>query len=450
MSKSNAIDTVLANEDPFTGRTQELKQIIRIPTLVGLLVVFGFVGSFILWGMLMPLAAGAIAPGIISPEGNKRTVQHLEGGIIAKLPVQDGDRVEAQQELIVLESVQARSKYEQLNKQYITLTAMKLRLEAEKENAPILIFPDELLTLDEAAASIMDAQSKLFNARQASREAKQDVLYQRIQQFQEQINGLKSQRISISEQLAIINDELDGKQQLADKGLVRKPDLLRLKRQKSDLSGQSGQYSAQISQAEVRIGETHMQRIAMEAERDDEIAKELAKVSTELSDLQEQLRASEDILNRTILRAPVSGVITNIRFATIGGVIRPGEAILDIVPSEERLLIDARVSPTDIDVVHHGLMAQINLPAFSSSMPPRLSGKVISVAADSIVDEKTGQSYYPARIEVDAQELLTLEDEITLIPGMAADVLIVTEHRTLLEYLFEPLIKVLRKSFREV
>jgi HlyD family secretion protein len=450
---ADALFETLRSPDPKRAERSnrlDLAELNRWPTIAGMIVVFGFVGGFVLWGSLMPLAAGAVAKGVISPDGSKRVVQHLEGGIIAKLHVRDGDAVEARQELLVLENVQPRARHEMLVKQHAALDATRIRLEAEKDNLPVLVFPPVPAFPDTSILTARDGQEKLFRARQETHKAKEDVLRQRVQQLEKEIIGLRSQLVSVSEQLVIIDDELADKNMLTEKGLLRKPELLLLRRQKSDLVGRRGNYAAQIARAEVQIGETMMQLLALSAERTNTIATDLAKVRNDLASLDEQLRASDDILSRTVLVAPVSGVVVNLRFATVGGVVKPGEPILDVVPSEERLLIDARIAPTDIDVVHKGLKAEINLTAFPSRTTPRLQGELISVAADRTVDERTGQPYYAARVEVDPAQLDTLQPRLELVPGMPADVLIVTEQRTMIEYLFEPLLEVVRKSFREV
>lgn len=427
---------------------RELAHINRVPTMAGKLIVFGFLGSFALWGSVMPLAGGAVAKGTISPDGSRRTVQHREGGIIANLLVQDGDKVTAGQELVLLEDVELRARRDMQRWQHLTLAATRLRLEAEKANASTLVFPGELGQGIAGADSVLTSQEKLFNARITQHRAQHDVLQQRVYQLEKQINGFEKQLASTTRQLEFIEDELRDKRKLLEKGLMRKPEYLRLERSKADLLGRSGEYSAQIARAYVQISETRMQLLSLDADRINAIAAELAKINTEISTVEEQLRASEDALHRTSVTAPVTGTVANLHFKTLGGVIKAAEPILDIVPSEEQLIIEARLSPTDVDVVHKGLKAEVSLTAFPSRTTPRLSGELVFVAADSTLDAR-GQPYYAARVKVNPQQLADIRPRIELVPGMPADVLIITEERTMVEYLFDPMIEILRKSFRE-
>ena len=217
----------------------------------------------------------------------------------------------------------------------------------------------------------------------------------------------------------------------------------------ADLTGQKGEHIASIAQAQEKIGETKLQLLTLDAERADSIATELDKVSMELAAVQQQLQATGDVLNRTVIAAPVGGTVVNLRFKTVGGVVKPGDEIMGIVPTNDKLLIDARVSPVDIDVVRNGLIAKVLLSAFSGRDAPRINGIVRSVSADRLTDENTHQPYYLARVEVDRKQLASLGPRIELVPGMPAEVLIVTGERTMMDYLLEPFMKALKRSFRE-
>jgi HlyD family secretion protein len=426
-----------------------LNEVVRGPLRTGVILISVFVGGFGLWAGLVPLAGGAIAPGIISPDGSRRTVQHLEGGIIRKLHVRDGDVVERGQPLLELESVQPKANYDVLLKQQRSLRITRARLDAERLGEESVEFPNDLLTLGAETLTIIAAQRELFRARRASHEAKNRILRQRASQLREQIKGFEAQVESAGRQIQLVSEEVVGKRELANKGHLPKPELLRVLRMEAELEGRLGQYQAAISEAQQQIGEAELQLVANQTARDDQVATQLDQVQAELNAIEEKLLASKDVLNRTVVAAPVNGIIVNLKFKTESGVIQPGVPIMDIVPAEDRLLIDARISPMDIDVVRAGLKAQVQLSAISARSAPRIEGFVRSVSADRIVDEKTMQAFFLARIEVSREELDRVGTRIELVPGMPADVLIVTGERTMANYLLRPFLDAIWRTLRE-
>ena len=425
---------------------------IRWQLISGIFVVIFIVAAFGGWASTALLAGGAVAPGIISPDGSRRTIQHLEGGIIAEIKVRDGDFVEFGRPLVTLEDTQARASYEVLLRQYQTLTAIRARLTSEQLSREMIVFPDDLLAArrDPEVGNMLDVQQHLLVTRREAIAARQRILEQRIRQIQEKIAGSKAQVSSAKKRLGYVKEELEGKEFLLKKGYLPKPEVLKVRRASAEIEGDLGAYLASIAESKQRIGETRLELAALTAERADEIAAELDSTGRELATVKEQLAASEDTLNRTTITAPVSGTIVNLRFKTLGGVILQGDPILDIVPANDDLLIDARVSPTDIDVVYAGLPAQVHLSAYSQRVMPRIEGTVRSVSADSISDEQTGNPYYLARVEVNREKLSDLAADVELVPGMPAEVLIVTSERTLFGYLLQPFRDLLRRSLREV
>lgn len=437
---------------PAPADAETLGAALRKPGWIGFCLIVVFLGGFLLWGLTAPLAGGAVASGVISPDGSRRTIQHLEGGIIAGLQVRDGDKVEAGQPLVVLESIQAESALNAQLNQYYTLLAMQARLRAELADLPDIRFPAELTGAQahRDLSSIVQGQRVMFESRRVSMQRRREILRQRIEQSQEQIKALEAQAASALVQLGLISEELEGKKMLLRKDLIRKPEVLALERAQAEIEGRRGEYLGMIARAQQQIGETQVQLLSLVAEKADQVSEQLDKVRVELAGVMERLQSSRDILARTVVLAPVSGTIVGLRFKTLGGVIRPGEAILDIVPDGEALLIEARVSPVDIDVVHEGLPAQIHLTAFSKRALPRMDGVVKSVSADRLVDQATGQAYFLARVEVDRAEMDRLKNVVALLPGMPAEVLIVTQERTFVDYLLEPFRDAMRRSFREV
>lgn len=426
-----------------------LARSVKSPRRLGLLIICVFVVGFGAWAALVPLAGGAVASGVISPDGSKKTVQHLEGGIIRKLHVRDGDVVKAGQPLLLLETVQPRAAHDMLLTQRRTLHITRARLDAEKANRDELVFPPELLSKQPEVQAILQGQRDVFHTRRTSHLARKRVLKQRIEQLKEQIKGFQAQVASTSRQLALIAEEVKGKEELERKGYLPRPELWRMERMEAEIHGKRGEYIAAISRAEQQIGEAEIQLLTLDADRADQIANQLDQIRNELATVEERLLASEDILNRTVVAAPVSGTVVNLKFKTESGVVQRGEPILDIVPSDDVLLIDARVSPIDIDVVHVGLSAQVQLLAFSSRSTPRVKGVVRSVSADRLVDEHTRQPYYLARVEVDREELKRIAPQVELVSGMPADVLIVTGEQTMVQYLFRPFLDALWRSLRE-
>jgi len=419
------------------------------PVRLGFALILGFFGLLLGWGCFVPLASGAMAPGIINPDGSKRAVQHWEGGIISELLVRDGDIVTAGQTLAVLESVQERTTHESLLEQKWTLLAKQSRLDVERDDLPTLIWPTELQSQEPRLLSIVRAQEQLFEARRASRVIRKNVLQQKIEQLTEQISGIDAQIQSATRQIGFVDEELQAKSMLVEKGLVAKPEALRLRRLEAEIGGRRGELMAQAAVARQQIGEAQMRLIGDDADRTDQIANETEKVHSELMLVLEKLRASEDVLRRSVLTAPVSGSVINMKFRTIGGVVQKGETFLEIVPSDDALVIDARVTPLDVKSVRKGLPAMVRLSAYSSRDTPRVSGFVESVSADRMFDQNTKEPYYLARVSVDRQMLRRVAPKVSLIPGMPADVLITTDQKTLIDYLFRPFLEAFAKSFHE-
>jgi len=419
--------------------------------LVGAAFIFIFVVVGLGWGGLAPITGAAIANGVVSPDGMRRTVQHLEGGIIRQILVTSGTEVEAGDPLIVMEETQALAAHERILSQQRTYGAMEARLEAEQRSAETLEFPNWLANLsnDPAVQEVLQTQRTLFETRGAAQESRASILQQRVAQLDEEIIGMDAQTTSQNRQLELIASELEDVQQLVDQGLERRTRLLALQRQEADIDGNRGANLAAISRARQAIGEAQLQIINLEVERLDAIANELNQVRFEQASIEQDLMRTQDILARTSITAPISGIVVQSRFFTTGGVIRPGEPILDIVPQEEELLIDAQISPVDIDNVEVGMTAQVILSAYSQRRLPRIEGRVRSISADRLVDEATGMPYFLARVEVDPAQLAALEGRVTLSAGMPAEVFIVTGERTAIEYLLEPFFQSFRRAFRE-
>lgn len=407
-------------------------------------LALGF-GGFGAWAARAPLAGAAIAPGVIAVDGSRKTVQHLEGGIIAELPVREGDRVAAGQVLVRLDDLEARALHGLLEGEYVALRAQEARLEAERDGKEPVVFPAEL---DRAPAEILAGQRRIFESGREALSGRIDVLGRRIAQLEAQIAALEAQRAAGRNQLALIAEEVGGVRTLVEKGLERRPRLLALERHAAALNGQQGDYANRIAQAREAIAETELGILNARRERVEKAAVELREVQVRRAEVQERLATAAVALGRRDVVAPRAGVVLNLRYHTLGGVVPPGGEILDLVPEDDPLVVEARISPTDIDTVHSGQQARVALSAYKSRTTPYLDGRVLRVSADALVDERTGQRFFRAEIEVDADQVAAL-DAVRLMPGMPVETFIETGERTLLDYLVQPFTDSFRRAFRE-
>lgn len=438
MSPSGPIDAELTPDD-----------VTRRPILIGgwaFIILFGVIG---LWAALAPLASAAIAPGKVILSGNMKLIQHLEGGVVDEILVREGQTVRAGQPLIRLNETAARARLDLFRKQYLAAKATEARLIAERDGLDKIDLPKELRE-DKDDATVQEmviSQQRLFESRRLSMEGQTKVLEQKKAQYDDEIVGLKSQIASASEQINLLEEEIRAVKKLLAQGNAQKPRLLALQRQQAELKGNRGDYQARISRAQQAIGEADIQIINLKNEFDNKVAQEMRETVDKLADLQERLKASTDIIDRIIIRAPLSGVVQGLAVHTVGGVIKPGETVMGIVPIDE-LVVEAKVSPKDIDVVHDGLEARVSLSAYSRRKVPPLDGVVIYVSPDRFEDPKNGAAYFVARVRLNQKEL-SERHSVEMVPGMPADVLIVTGERTVLSYLFLPITESFRKAFRE-
>ncbi|HSK39162.1 MAG TPA: HlyD family type I secretion periplasmic adaptor subunit [Arenibaculum sp.] len=402
------------------------------------------------WAYTAPLTAAAIADGIVIPDGKRRTVQHLEGGIVSEILVRDGTHVEAGQPVLALSDIRARSAHDRLAEQRDILATVEARLIAEQRQWPTPAFPTEIAgSADPELRDMIALQLELFATRKASRDARKLVLRQRIRGLEEEIAGLEARIRSQETQLALIAEEVEAVRILLEKGLERKPRLLALERARAEIEGARADYRTRIAGAHQRIEEIRAEILAQTEQWRDEVAAALADTRTRLTTLDNEMDATHDALERTVVRAPLTGTVMDLRVTTVGGVISPGEPLLDIVPKGGELRIDARVSPLDIDSVHAGLVARVVLPAYAQRNLPRLMGRVRDVSADRLTDQETGLPYFLARVVVAEAELAQLGQGIEMVPGMPAEVLIETGERTMYDYLAGPFLDAVRRSFRE-
>ena len=417
----------------------------RFGTIV-LLITFGLFG---VWAAFAPLDSASIAPGTVTVKNYRRTVQHLEGGIVKQIFVRDGQHVEKGKQLLVLDTTELGSELEILRGQYFSLAAMEGRLVAERDGLPDLQFSPQLDSeQDQRAVEAKTNEITLFKARLLDRQGEVKVLEQQIKQLNSQIGGLGSLIKSKTELIESYVEEISDLEELLADGFVDKRRLTDVKRSMTRTEGEIVGHRASIEEAKLKIAEAKLQIVQKDMKFQTEVIDELGRVRATLFDVKEKRTISLDRVARSVIVAPVGGKILGLSMHTIGGVIKPGESLLDVVPDNEELVIEAKLIPVDIDRVSIGDKADIRFSAFKRATTPVIEGELVSISADSLVDEQTGTSYYLARVEI-TQKGRDALDNLVLVPGMPAEVVIKTGERTLLEYIIQPATNVFARSLTE-
>lgn len=413
-----------------------------------MVLVFGVFG---IWSIIAKIDSAAIAPGKVVVNSNRKVIDHLEGGIVEEIMVKNGDMVEKGQPLLKLREISAKARVQLLKDKYYTDLAMETRLVAERDKKETVEFPEELTKATDSKdlAEIMDTQKRLFDTRTQNIRGQVDILKTRILKHEQEIKGLDMQARSMEDQIKYLNEEIAVVEELLKKGNAVRPRLLNLKRQAAELQGRQGEYLAQKAKAQEDIDETNLTILNTESEYLNKVVEELKQTQVELADLRERLSAGEDVLERIVIRAPEKGVVNDLMVHTVGSTVQPSQKILEIIPIDDKLIVEAQVSPMDIDVVRPGLEARVRLTAYKTRQVPPIDGKVVFVSADQLVDEREGHPYFQARVEIDASELAELGSKIELYPGMPAETLIITGSRTFFAYMMDPITQSFRHSFRQ-
>jgi HlyD family secretion protein len=415
----------------------------------GLLIFLVFVVGGLAWSVLAPLAEASIAPGLIKVEGNRRTIQHLEGGIAREILVRDGSKVAEGQVLMRLDDIQADSTMESQRAQRWALMAQDARLTAELTKARDISFPPELLASNHPRAfDSVAGQRALFEARTASLISQLQVLQARIDQQSAIISGARGQLSSTQRQLALIQQEEEMTRTLVNQGLARLPQLLALRRTSAGLEGSIEELNSQIDRANATIAEARQQIQQTEDQRMQDNSLELRDVRGKLAEAEERLRAATDVMTRREITAPEAGTVVNLRVFTLGAVVKPGDPVMDLVPENDRLVAEINIPPNDIDVVYPGLKSEVRLPAFKQRLVPYLHGEVTWVAADVTTNEQTGQQYYRATVLIDQEQLAQLPN-IFLTPGMPVEAHVQIGERSFFRYITQPVRDSFQRAFRE-
>jgi HlyD family secretion protein len=429
----------------------------RREIMAGWIIAGAFFILFLGWAAIARLDQAAYAQGEVTVEGHRQSVQHKEGGIISALNVKEGQKVQDGQVLIALAGTDAQAQESALAAQVYGLKAEQARLRTEQFGAATITWPAEFATLkgDDlvAAQNAQKVQQTQFETRAAALIAQKRVLAQKAAELKEQVGGYQRQIEATDEESKLNAEELKGVKELAAEGFAPQTRVRSLERNEAEYKGQRGQYAAGISQAQQQVGETRLQALQLDKQHADDVATRLRDVEFQLNDAEPKLRAAQDALAREQVRATASGTVVGLSVFTVGGVIAPGQKLMDIVPTNAGLVIEARLNPQDADDIHVGQEVEVKFPSLHDRTLPVLKGTLTKLSADSFVDDKTGQRYFTAEATVPEATLERLKlaenGQFRLRPGLPAQVLIPLRKRTALQYLTQPLTEAIWRSFRE-
>ena len=424
---------------------------IRRHLLIGAVLAAIFVVGVAGWASTTELAGAVIANGVIVVDSRVKKVQHPTGGIVGELLVRDDDHVEAGDVVVRLDDTQTKANLAVFTKTLDELHARQARLEAEKVSADSIAFPEELISreaTDSQVAHVLEGEHKLFSLRAEARAGQKAQLKERADQLREEIQGLTEQIDAKTNEIALIQKELEGVLSLWEKKLVSFTRVTALKRDAARLEGERGQLIAAKAAAGGKIAEVELQIIQIDQNARSEAAEELSDVRAKIAELSERKIAAEDQLKHIDIRAPKSGRVHELAVHTVGGVISAGETIMLIVPDKDALSIQAKVSPNDIDDLYAGQPAILRFSTFNLRTTPELTGQVRWISADQTFDERSGTSYYTVHVSL-PEEAIGRVDDLKLIPGMPVEVFLETRRRTMLSYLLKPLTDQITRTFRE-
>jgi len=428
-----------------------LQRRIRRPMIVGATIIGVLVLGLGLWASLTPLATGITAPGEVRVESNLKTVRYRQGGTVRQILVREGQHVRAGQPMILFDDVEPRAATDVLQNQVDAAEVNAARFTAEATNRSTLEFPADLTARmnDPRVAGMIRDQQFLFATREQLFQSQNSVLAQRLDQIQTQIEGQKAQVDSVDEQIKLTREEMAGYQTLYDKGFAPKPLILRYQRSLADLQGRKGSLLADIARLGQQGGETRMQIAANRDTRTSQAADGLRDAQTKLADALPRLAAAKQVLDATVVRAPVDGYVFNLTQFTVGGVTGPGEGLLQVVPANSPLVVTAMVAPKDIDKVRNGMDAQVRFTGLNQRWHGPMKAKVVLVSADKTTNDKTGASFYRVDLRVDPMELTKLKKTAQITPGMPATTMLVSGKKTVMGSLISPITDTLHGALHD-
>jgi len=451
-----------AEDDSTGGWYRNVPLSAKWPIFIGLAVLVVWLGCFGVWAGVAPLNSAVVAPGTFMATGQNKLVQHFEGGIIRDIAVKEGDVVEENQVVIRMDDTAANAKLRRLVLKKYRLLAMKARLEAEMRGSETIETPSVFSenAADAEIKGILERQRTELRARQASRATEESVLRKQIAGLEESIIGYQAQVQSTKDRIALFVEELKDKDSLLGQQLVRKSDVLALKRSEASLGGELGEFLGRIADSRERIAQASERIAQLHSTALRDAIKELRETETELDDVEEQIHAAQDVVNRVEVRSPVRGIVVKNNFHTPGGVVSPGAVILELLPIGDERIIEAHVNPRDISHVNVGQEALVRLSALNQRITPMVGASVIYVSADALAeqvqvktetrpDNNPRREFYVIRVRLDKDDVLKRMPEFIPTPGMPADVYIKTGERTFFEYIMKPVFDSFSRAFRE-
>jgi HlyD family type I secretion membrane fusion protein len=420
-----------------------------VPARLGIAVIAAFVAVFVLWSTWAPLSGAAIAAGNLKAEGNRQTVQHPYGGVVKQLLVKEGDRVTKGQVLVVLSDAEPRAKLDVLLAEDGALKATEARLIAERDGKAEPDFDAVLAVHGRSPATVQAAASEkaILAARRRQYDAEADALRRRIDQFREQAAGATARVDGATRQGALVTEELNGARELAKSGYTPRTRVMALERSLAQFDSERGVAEADIAKAQQAIGEAEVEIAKLDRKRITDIATELRSTQSKIAELAPKIDAARDVLDRTEVTAPATGSVVALSVFTEGGVIQPGAKLLDIVPAEDSLIAEGRLLLSEVDEVRAGRAADIRLTSLPRNERPIIRGEIMTVSADRLTDDRTGQGYYAVRARLDANDVHKARVELQ--SGMPVEIVMPTRARTLAAYLVGPLLDEMSNAFRE-
>jgi HlyD family type I secretion membrane fusion protein len=411
------------------------------------ILFFGVIGT---WAVTAPLNGAVVATAVVKVDGNRKSVQHLDGGIVRELRVKEGDKVNVGDVLLTLDDGQARAEFDVLSQQAIVLRATEERLRAELSRAPALTMPEDLRAriADTYVTDVWKAQIHQFESRLTALEGQRNVIKEKMAQLEHQIVGGDAQVRAYRAQLESVRKEMESIQPLVAQGLIARPRFLQLERSSAALEGQAADTLANIAKLRQAIAEQTQQVSQLDNDRMAEITKELRDTQARLLEVIPRLINAQAVLNRANIRSPYAGRVVGLTVFSVGGVIGRGEKILDVVPDKDSLVVEAQIGVDDISDVHPNARAEVHLTAYKQRIIPIVHGDVIQVSADRLTDQRTGNPYYTALVKIDEGQLAALPN-VQLYPGMPAQVMIPTTERTAFQYIMGPLVMSFNQAFRQ-
>jgi HlyD family type I secretion membrane fusion protein len=423
---------------------------IRQVSLAGWLIIAIFFGGIGTWAITAPLNGAVVGNAVIKIEGNRKSVQHLDGGIVKEMRIKEGDKVNFGDVLIVLDETQARAEYEVLSQQYMVLRATEVRLLTELDRGSTLVMPDDLKARPDNTyfKSVWNGQISQFESRLAAIEGQRNVIREKINQLGSQIVGAQAQVKAFTDQIMSVRAEAKDIAPLVERGLIARPRIMQLDRTAFGLEGQIADANANIAKARQAIAEQQQQIAQLDNDRMTDVTKDLRDTQAKLLEVIPKALNAKAVLGRMEIRAPYAGRVVALTVFSVGGVIQRGEKILDIVPDQDSLTIEAQIAVEDISDIRPNMRAEVHLTAYKQRIVPIIHGDVVQISADRLTDPKTNNPYYTAYVRVDEGELAAMPN-IKLYPGMPATVMIPTIQRTAFDYIVGPLIMSFNHAFRQ-